>query len=66
MGKAYTIKETTRVQREKIALEALGISTLDAAEPTAETAQLVGEYIKGKIEIDEVLKKTIEKYNVRN
>jgi len=31
MGKNYSIKNTTKVQREKIANEALGISTLDAA-----------------------------------
>ena len=30
MGKDYSIKNTTKVQREKIANEALGISTLDA------------------------------------
>ena len=62
MGKDYSIKNTTKVQREKIANEALGISTLDAAEPSAETMKLMGEYIDGKMELDEVLKATVAKY----
>lgn len=62
MGKNYSIKNTTKVQREKIANEALGISLLDAAEPSDETKALMGEYINGKIEIDDVLKTVVEKY----
>lgn len=64
MGKNYSIKDTTKVQREKIANEALGISTLDATEPSEETRVLVNEYIDGKIEIEDILKTIINKYSV--
>ena len=60
----YSIKNTTKVQREKIANEALGISLLGAAEPSEETKALMGEYINGKMELEDVLKATIERYAV--
>jgi precorrin-6B methylase 2 len=64
MSKDYSVENTTKVQREKMALDALAISTLDAPEPTDETKKLVQQYIDGNMEIDEVLKKTIERYKV--
>ena len=64
MGKDYSIKNTTKVQREKIATEAMGISTLDAAEPSEATKALMGEYIDGKMELEDVLKATIQRYAV--
>lgn len=51
--KKYSIKDTTKVIREKIVNDALAISTLDASEPTQETMNLVQEYIDGKKEISE-------------
>ena len=39
--KKYSIKDTTKVIREKIVNDALAISTLDASEPTQETMNLV-------------------------
>ncbi len=62
MQKKYSVSETTRVEREKIANDALGISTLDAAEPTEETKKLVNEYILGNMEISDVLEATINRY----
>lgn len=64
MAKNYSIKDTTKVQREKIANEALGLSTLDAPEPSAEVMALVKEYIDGKMEIEEVLAAVIQLYTV--
>ena len=64
MSKKYSVSETTRVQREKIANDALAISILDAPEPSKDTLELVDEYIKGNMEISDVLKKTIEQYRV--
>ena len=64
MNKKYSIAETTRVQREKIVNDALALSTLDAAEPTVQTRKLINQYIVGKMEISEILKKTIERYRV--
>ena len=45
MDKNYSISETTRVEREKIVNDALALSTLDAAEPTAQTKELIDCYI---------------------
>ena len=57
--KKYSIKETTKVGREKIVNDALAIATLDADAPTERTMNLVQEYIDGKKEISEILKETI-------
>ncbi|MBQ7033863.1 MAG: hypothetical protein IJN25_09435 [Clostridia bacterium] len=64
MTKKYSVKETTRVEREKIANDALAISILDASEPTEQTKKLVDEYINGHMEISEVLQKIIAQYKV--
>ena len=64
MAKKYSVAETTRVQREKIANDALAISILDAPTPTENTLKLVDEYIKGKMQINDVLQKTILQYKV--
>ncbi len=64
MDKSYTIAKTTRVEREKIVNDALALSTLDAAEPTEQTRELMDCYIMGKMEISDILKKTIERYKV--
>lgn len=60
--KKYSIKETTKVGREKIVNDALAIATLDADAPTERTMNLVQEYIDGKKEISEILKETITYY----
>ena len=62
--KKYTIKDTTKVIREKIVNDALAISTLDASEPTKETMDLVQEYIDGQKEISEILEATIKRYKI--
>ena len=62
--KKYSIKDTTKVIREKIVNDALAISTLDASEPTQETMNLVQEYIDGKKEISEIVEDTINRYKV--
>lgn len=64
MEKKYSIKDTTKVIREKIVNDALAISTLDASEPTQETMNSVQEYIDGKKEISEILEDTINRYKV--
>ncbi|MDR1564030.1 MAG: hypothetical protein LBS74_03645 [Oscillospiraceae bacterium] len=61
--KEYSIDRTTKVQREKIVREALGLSTLDAPEPSTETMQLVQEYVDGKTEISDILSQTIVRYS---
>lgn len=64
LNKKFSIAETTKVEREKIVNDALALSTLDAAEPTVQTKGLIDQYIMGKMEIAEILKKTIARYKV--
>ena len=61
MAKKHSISETTRVQREKIANDALVLLTLDAPEPSADTLKLVDEYVKGNMEINDLLQKNNRK-----
>ena len=64
MTKDYSVKGTTKLQREKYLNDALALSTLDAPAPTEETMALLRDYVDGTREIDEVLKLTIERYKV--
>lgn len=60
--KKYSIKETTKVEREKIVQDAYAIAVSTGASPTDEMMNLVEEYIDGKKEISEILEETIRKY----
>lgn len=60
--KKYSIKETTKVEREKIVQDAYAIAVSTGASPTEEMMNLVEEYIDGKKEISEILEETIRKY----
>lgn len=64
--KKYSIKETTKVGREKIVNDALAIATLDADAPTEKTMNLVQEYVDGKKEISDILKETIAYYKEKS
>ncbi len=64
MAKEYSIKNTTKEERQKIANEALAMSTIDAQEPSLETKKLIEKYINGEMEISEILEKTIARYKV--
>lgn len=58
----YSIKNTTKIEREKLRNVALSYSTLDAAAPSEDTMKLVEEYVAGNIEIADALESVIEKY----
>ncbi len=60
--KKYSIKETTKVEREKIVQDAYAIAISTGEPPTEEMMQLVQEYVDGKKEISEILEETIRKY----
>lgn len=60
--KKYSIKETTKVEREKIVQDAYVIAVSTGEPPTEEMMQLVQEYVDGKKEISEILEETIRKY----
>lgn len=59
----YLISETTREERIQIVKKALAISLSDASYPSDEAMQLIDEYIEGRMELEEVQKLMIKKYN---
>lgn len=61
--KKYSIKETTKGEREKIVQDAYAIAVSIGEPPTKEMMQLVQEYVDGKKEISEILEETIQKYH---
>ena len=58
----YLIKDTTKEERKKIAKNALAISVGSNEMPSKEVIELVKEYVDGKMELEEVQKKIIERY----
>lgn len=56
------MKNTTKIEREKLRNIALSYSTLDAAAPSDDTMKLVEEYVAGNIEIADALQTVVEKY----
>lgn len=58
----YSVKNTTKIEREKLRNIALSYSTLDAAEPSDDTMKLVEEYVAGNMEISDALATVSEKY----
>ena len=52
----------TKEERKEIVKNALGISLLGADMPSDDVLQLAKQYIDGKIEIEEIQKKVLEKY----
>ena len=62
MKNKYLISETTKEERKDIVKKALGISLLGADMPSNDVLELAKQYIDGKIEIEEIQKKVIEKY----
>lgn len=62
METKYLISETTREERKDIVKKALGISLLGADMPSQDVLELAKQYIDGKIEIEEIQKRVLEKY----
>ncbi len=60
----YSVKNTTKIEREKLRSVALSYSTLDAVEPSRDTMELVNEYIAGNMEIADILENVIKKYRL--
>lgn len=58
----YSIKNTTKKQREEFVKKALAISISGADAPTAEATKIVKEYIDGKKELEDVQKEIIAMY----
>lgn len=62
MKDKYLISETTREERKDIVKKAIGISLLGAEMPSDDVLELAKQYIDGKIEIEEIQKRVLEKY----
>lgn len=62
MENKYLISETTREERQEIVKKALAINLTAAPMPTDDVLKLTKQYIDGKIEINEVQKKVLQKY----
>lgn len=58
----YSVKNTTKIEREKLCKVALSYSTLNAAEPSEDALKLVERYVAGDMEIVAILEVVIEKY----
>lgn len=59
------ISETSREERKNIIKKALGISLIGEKMPSDEVLKMAKEYIDGKIELEEIQKKVLEKYNIK-
>ena len=59
----YSVDKTTRKDRIKLVKKALAISRSGADVPTDETLNLTKDYVDGKIELEELQQKIIDKYN---
>ena len=59
----YSVDKTTRKDRIKLVKKALAISISGADVPTYETLNLTKDYVDGKIELEELQQKIIDKYN---
>lgn len=59
----YSVDKTTRKDRIKLVKKALAISISGADVPTDETLNLTKDYVDGKIELEELQNKIIDKYN---
>ncbi|WP_454052471.1 antitoxin VbhA family protein [Clostridium sp. Marseille-Q7071] len=53
-----------RKERLKKVRSAIAINSLDGVEPSEECKEMLEDYIKGKTEIEDNIKKLIEKYKV--
>lgn len=62
MKREFTIKKTTKEERQAYADNAIALSTLDSPEPTSETKDLINEYVKGNMELEDVKNSVIDRY----
>ena len=58
----YLIKDTTMEERMELVQKALTISLTGADKPTDEMMELINQYIDGIMELDEIQKIILEKY----
>jgi len=64
MGNSYLVQDTTKLQREKYANDALSIAVLDAPMPSDFARECMQDYIDGKCELEEARRRVIDRYKV--
>ena len=62
MEEKYLIADTTKEERKEIVKRALAIVLMGADRPSDEVMELAKQYIDGTIEIEEIQKRILEKY----
>ncbi len=62
MEEKYLIADTTKEERKEIVKRALAIELMGADRPSDEVMELAKQYIDGTIEIEEIQKRILEKY----
>lgn len=61
----FLISQTTKDERKEIIKKALGLSLLGNKMPSDEVLNMAKEYIEGNIELDEIQKRVLQKYNIK-
>ena len=59
---AFMTSETTRAQREQLIKDAYSLCRLDSAAPSDEVMELAGQYIDGRLELEEIADIIIKGY----
>lgn len=54
--------ETTKAQREQLIKDAYSLCRLDSAAPSKEVMELAGQYIEGRLELDDIADMIIKGY----
>ena len=62
MEEKYLIADTTKEERKEIVKRALAVELMGADRPSDEVMELAKQYIDGTIEIEEIQKRILEKY----
>ncbi len=62
MEEKYLIADTTKEERKEIVKRALAIELMGADRPSDEVLELAKQYIDGTMEIEEIQKRILEKY----
>jgi hypothetical protein len=62
MAKDYSVKGTTKVQREKYVNDAIALSMLGAPAPSEYAKEQMQNYIDGKCEMTDVVERLIRHY----
>lgn len=61
----FLISQTTKDERKEIIKKALGLSLLGNKMPSDKILNMAKEYIEGNIELDEIQKRVLQKYNIK-